>query len=81
MLDFEISQPAGDVIAGVALVVVDSLWVITQWSRPKDLPSGCYRVAPECRAQQKPAMHICSKSRKESGAFLLGSARWSPIYE
>ncbi len=47
-LEFELRKPLDQVIAGVGLMTIDSIPVITYWSRPKDLSAGRYSVEFTC---------------------------------
>ena len=53
VLDFEIFEPTLHVIAAVGLATLDSVSVITYWSKPKDLEPGRYSVEFECNLPLK----------------------------
>jgi len=47
-LKFEILKPLSNVVAAVGISTIESVPVITYWSREKDLEPGTYRVEFEC---------------------------------
>lgn len=50
-LTFELHRPVPHVIAGVGLATIESVPIITYWSRPKDLMPGRYLVHFVCDAR------------------------------
>ncbi len=49
-LDFEMFKAAPHVIAAIGILTLESLPIITYWSKPKDLAPGKYRVEFKCEA-------------------------------
>ncbi len=48
VMEFEMLRPAAQVIAAVGLVTIDSVPIITYWSKPSDLTPGRYSVEFDC---------------------------------